>query len=175
MMLFLSFSLFFNSFITHISAEEAEQVEKKPEEEKKNFIKDLTTDYVETDGFIKIYQDPKTSSLYLNIEENLLEQEFIYFAHVTDGVVAARRVRGSYLDNGVFKIKKHFETLRLIRINTSFSYDKNSHLAKSSGANVSNAVVQVFPIIAENEKGNQTSEHSKCAKKYKNIVPGGLI
>ena len=43
----------------------------------------------------------------------------------------------------------------MIRINTSFSYDKNSHLAKSSGANVSNAVVQVFPIIAENEKGNE--------------------
>ena len=69
--------------------------------------------------------------------------------------VAARRVRGSYLDNGVFKIKKHFETLRLIRINTSFSFDKNSELAKSSGANVSNAVVQVFPIIAENEGGNE--------------------
>ena len=153
--LFLWFSLLFNSFITPISAEENEQVEKKPEEEKKNFITDLTTGYSETDGFIKIYQDPKTSSLYLSVEENQLEQEFIYFAHVKNGVVAARRVRGSYLDNGVFKIKKHFETLRLIRINTSFSFDKNSELAKSSGANVSNAVVQVFPIIAENEGGNE--------------------
>ena len=40
-MLFLWFSLFFNSFITPISAEETEQVEKKPEEEKKNFITKL--------------------------------------------------------------------------------------------------------------------------------------
>ena len=68
--LFLWFSLLFNSFITPISAEENEQVEKKPEEEKKNFITDLTTGYSETDGFIKIYQDPKTSSLYLSVEEN---------------------------------------------------------------------------------------------------------
>ena len=42
----------------------------------------------------------------LKIKKDQLDEEFIYFSHVVNGVVAARRNKGSYLDNGVFRIEK---------------------------------------------------------------------
>ena len=127
---------FFMSFTELSLSEEIEEetdietAEEKAEEEKdeKEFIKDTVEDFESSKGFIHVYQDPETSTLYFKINESQLDQEFIYFAHVRDGVVAARRNRGSYLDNGVLKFEKHFDTIRLVRVNTNFSFDNDSAL-----------------------------------------------
>ncbi len=134
---------------------EDKEDKKSSEEEKIEEIQKIVKDFNEIDGFIKMYQNPKNSVLYFNIEENFLGKEFIYFAHVSDGVVAARRNRGSYLDNAVFKFEKHFDGIRLLRVNTSFSFDPNSRLSKSKGANISDSVIKVIPIQAENNEGNE--------------------
>ncbi len=146
--------LFLSSLFSVISAEENEK-EEASQEKKINLISDLTKDFKIQEGFINLYQDPKTSSIYLAVNEGLLDKEFIYFAHVTDGVVAAGRPRGSYLDNGILKIKKHFETLRIERINTSYSFNKDSELSRSSGANISDAVIKILPILAKSEEENE--------------------
>ena len=137
------------------SKKEVKEEQTKEEEEKEEYIEDKVKDFDSFEGFIQAYQDPETSFLYFSLEENQLSKEFIYFAHVRDGVVAARRNRGSYLDNGVFKFEKHFDTIRLIRVNTGFSLDESSALSKSSGANISDSVIQVFPINSMNEEENQ--------------------
>jgi len=93
--------------------------------------------------------------LYFRIKESQLNKEIIYFAHVKDGVVTARKNRGSYLDNGVLKFEKHFDTIRLLRVNTNFTFDKNSALSKSAGANISDSVIKVFPIDATNESNDE--------------------
>ena len=80
--------------------------EDKEVEQEKEDIQDLVKDFSLFEGFFKAYQDPETSDIYLVIEEKQLSKEFIYFAHVVDGVVASRRNKGSYLDNGIFKIEK---------------------------------------------------------------------
>jgi len=121
-------------------------------EEEKEYIKDLIENFTKFEGFFETYQDPETSSIYLVINEEQLNEEFIYFAHVVDGVVASRRNRGSYLDNGIFKIEKHFDTLRLSRINTSFTLNKNTAISKSSGANISDSVLTSLPIKASNKE-----------------------
>ena len=116
-----------SSLFLNISAEEnAEEVSSS--EGKINLISDLTKDFVKQEGFIDLYQDPKTSSIYLSVNSDLLDKEFIYFAHVKDGVVAARKNRGSYLDNGILKFEKHFDSLRLVRVNTNFYFDEESNL-----------------------------------------------
>ena len=122
------------------------------EEEKKEFIQDITKDFSKFEGFFETYQDTETSAIYLVINEEQLNKEFIYFAHVVDGVVASRRNRGSYLDNGIFKIEKHFDTLRLSRINTSFTLDQRTALSKSFGANISDSVLSSLPIKATNKE-----------------------
>ena len=133
----------------------AKEEEEEEEEEEKDFIKDIVEDFESSKGFIHVYQDPETSSLYFKIKESQLDKEFIYFAHVRDGVVAARRNRGSYLDNGVLKFEKHFDTMRLVRVNTNFSFDDDSALSKSAGANISDSVIKVFPINSMNESEDE--------------------
>ena len=152
--------LFFSAYlisdeIKDENAKEAIEEQTKEEEEKEEYIEDKVKDFDSFTGFIQAYQDPETSSLYFSLDENQLNKEFIYFAHVKDGVVTARRNRGSYLDNGVFKFEKHFDTIRLIRVNTAFSLDETSALSKSSGANISNSVIQVFPINSMNKEENK--------------------
>ena len=137
-----------------IIAAEEEIVEAEIEEtdEVNEYIQDLVKDFSLLEGFFEAYQDPETSDIYLVIEEKQLNKEFIYFAHVIDGVVASRRNKGSYLDNGIFKIEKYFDTLRLSRINTSFTLNENTALSRSSGANISDSVLSSLPIKATNEE-----------------------
>ena len=137
------------------SEENEKEISDEQKEEEKEYIKYKVEDFESSEGFIQVYQDPKTSSLYFKIKESQLNKEIIYFAHVKDGVVTARKNRGSYLDNGVLKFEKHFDTIRLLRINTNFSFDKNSALSKSARANISDSVIEVFPINATNESEDE--------------------
>ena len=103
--------------------EEIVEAEIKEAEEVKEYIQDLVKDFSLFEGFFKAYQDPETSDIYLVIEEKQLNKEFIYFAHVIDGVVASRRNKGSYLDNGIFKIEKYFNTLRFFRFKSEIVFN----------------------------------------------------
>ena len=125
---------------TQISlAEESDiEVAATEEEDEKEYIEDKVKDFESSEGFIQVYQDPETSSLYFKIREDQLNKEIIYFAHVKDGVVTARRNRVSYLDNGILKFEKHYDTIRLDRVNTNFNFDKESAL--------SNLQVLIFQI-----------------------------
>jgi len=161
---FLTLLLFMSFSELSLSEEVEEEIDievvegiakEEEEEEEKDFIKDIVEDFESSKGFIHVYQDPETSSLYFKIKESQLDKEFIYFAHVRDGVVAARRNRGSYLDNGVLKFEKHFDTMRLVRVNTNFSFDDDSALSKSAGANISDSVIKVFPINSMNESEDE--------------------
>jgi len=147
------FLLFLSAF-AFTEEEPAKEVSEK-KEKKKEYLEDAVKQFTTFEGYIKTYQDPKTSNLYFGLTKDQLNKEFIYFAHVRDGVVAARRNRGSYLDNGVFKFEKHFETIRLIRVNTAFYLDPSSALSKSVGANISDSVIQIFPIKSKNEEENK--------------------
>ena len=137
------------------SEETDKEVADAQKEEKKEYIKDKVEDFESSEGFIQVYQDPETSSLYFKIKEDQLNKEIIYFAHVKDGVVTARRNRGSYLDNGILKFEKHYDTIRLVRVNTNFYFDEESALSRSSGANISDSVIKVFTINTMNEEEDE--------------------
>jgi len=137
------------------SEESDKEVSEEKKQEKKEYIEDKVKDFESSEGFIHVYQDPETSWLYFKIKESQLNKEIIYFAHVKDGVVTARKNRGSYLDNGILKFEKHFDTIRLTRVNTNFYFDEESALSKSSGANISDSVIKVFPINSMNKEENE--------------------
>ena len=152
---FLSLFLLIAFTQTSLSEETNEEVVKEQNEETREYIKDKVENFESSEGFIHVYQDPESSSLYFKIKASQLNKEIIYFAHVKDGVVTARMNRGSYLDNGVLKFEKHFDTIRLLRVNTNFSFDENSALSKAAGANISDSVIQVFPINATNDSEDE--------------------
>ena len=63
-----------------------QKTQTKPEEEnkakeKETFIEEMVEDYEEIPGFFTTYRDPETNQIYLKINEEQLEKEFIYFAH----------------------------------------------------------------------------------------------
>ena len=121
------------------------------EEEKETYIKEFVEDYEETLGFFVTYRDPESNKIFLKITKDQLKSEFIYFAHVMNGIASTGKVKGSYTDEGVFKIEKDFNKLRFSRVLTNYSFDKDSPLAKSQGANISDSTFQVFEILANNE------------------------
>ena len=102
-------------------------------------------------GFFYNIQRSKDKSSFLKITNNQLKSEFIYFAHALNGVASVGKVKGSYLDEGVFKIEKDYNNLRFSRVLTNYFFDETSPLAKSEGANVSDSTFKVFEIMGMNE------------------------
>jgi len=130
---------------------EEESSDSEEEEEKEVYIEEIVEEFERVKGFFVSFRDPKTNDIYLKIKKDQLDKEFIYFSHVINGVVAARRIKGNYLDNGVFKIEKNTENLRFIRVLTNYAFDEGTPLAKSSGTNISDSTFKVLPIKGKNE------------------------
>ena len=130
---------------------EEESLDAEKEEDKEIYIEEMVEEFEELNGFFDSFRDPKTNDIYLKIKKDQLDKEFIFFSHVINGVVAARKNKGSYLDNGVFKIEKDTENLRFIRVLTSFAFDEGTPLAKSKGTNISDSTFKVLPVSGKNE------------------------
>ena len=134
---------------------EDESSNPEKEEEKKVYIEEMVKEYEELEGFFVSFRDPETNEIYLKINKDQLNKEFIYFSHVINGVVAARRNKGSYLDNGIFKIQKDLNNLRFIRVLTNYTFEEGTPLAKSKGTNMSDSTFRVLPIDGKNEDENE--------------------
>jgi hypothetical protein len=128
---------------------------KKPLKKKEKSIKDLTKSSKKIEGLFTIYQDTITGSVKLLVKEDQLNKDFIYFSQIADGVTEAGAFRGAFKGNSVFQVKKYFNKLEFITPNTSFYFDKNSALSKSSEANISDAVMATGKIVALDAKNGE--------------------
>jgi len=126
----------------------------KPETKKEKKISDLIKSSIEIDGLFKIYQDTITGSLQMIITKDQIDKEFIHFNQVANGVLDAGRFRGAYGGSKVFKIKKYFDKIEFVTQNTSFYFDPNNAISKSSDANLSEGLMASLKIEAiDKEKG----------------------
>ena len=117
-------------------------------------IADLTKSSKKIEGLFTIYQDTVTGSVKLLVKEDQLNKDFIYFSQIANGVTDAGAFRGSFRANSVFHVTKYFNRLEFLAPNTSFYFDKNSALSKSSEANISHAVLASGKLLAtDDEKG----------------------
>lgn len=131
-------------------AEEEEKGEK--EEEKPKTIAELTEGAERIDGLFTLFRDPKTGELHMLIKGDQVDEEFIYFAQIANGVVEAGYFTGAYVANGVIAVKRYYNRVELVAENFSFYFDPDSPLARAAHANISNAVLAVQEIAAEDEK-----------------------
>ena len=113
----------------------------------KAFLKDLT--YFE--GLIDVYRNDDDGKVYFLIKKEQLEKEFIYFAHILDGIVEAGTWRGNYLDNGIIKFVKYFDQIRIDRLNTAYVFNESNPLSKSKNANISNSLIDSLKIQKTSE------------------------
>ena len=126
------------------------EVAAKPAAKKKDkkSIKELTKASKKIEGLFTIYQDTTNGSIKMLIGEDQLDQEYIYFSQIADGVVDVFSFRGAYRGSKVFKIKKYFDKIEFVTQNVSSYFDPDNALAKAANANISEGVMASEKITA---------------------------
>ena len=106
--LLLIFSFLSTFFLT------AQDKEKDKEKPKKNkTISELTKTSKKIEGLFIIYQDTVSGELKMEIGYDQLNQDYIYFSQVADGVTEAGSFRGAYGSSVIF----HIKLLRILLLN----------------------------------------------------------
>lgn len=138
-------------------AEDTAEDEEKDEKEKKKekTIDDIVGEHTAMDGLFKLYQDPETGALRMEISEDQIGKEFIYFSHIADGVVEAGHFRGQYRNQKIFRIERHFDKIEFVELNPYFYFDPENALSRAADANISNASISTHKIEAKSEEGDR--------------------
>lgn len=125
--------------------------QKKPVKKKEKTIADLVKNSTKMPGLFTIYQDKKTGSLQMIVSKDQIGKEYIYFSQIADGLVDVGRFRGAYQGSKIFKIKKYFNKIEFVTQNSSFYFDPESAIHKSSKANISEGMMASIKIEAEDK------------------------
>ena len=125
------------------------------EEKKEKFIKDVVEDHDILEGLFKLYRDPKTGSLLMEISEDQIGKEFIYTSQTVNGVLEGGHFRGQYRGQKVIKINKYYDKIEITEENPYFYFDPNNNIARAKDANISNAVLHTKKIKAKSEDGTR--------------------
>jgi hypothetical protein len=64
---------------------------------------------------------------------------------------AARRISQLSLSNKIISLRRHFKRIEFVNDNASFYFDPDSALSRAADANISDAVLSVQEIVAEDE------------------------
>lgn len=112
-------------------------------------IETFTQDSTRQSGFFDLYQNIQDGTVYLRVPESRFNEEFVYTATVTDGVVETGLFRGQYRDNKILMLRRHFNRVEIVQPNTRFYYNPNSPLSRAAGANAPSAVLAVMDIVAQ--------------------------
>jgi len=99
-------------------------------------------------GLFTVYRDTTDGSLKMALDTNQIGEEYIYFTHTVDGVLEAGTFRGNYRDNAVFKVRRHYDKIEFVEVNTNFHFNDESTLTRASDANISPSVLHVEKIVA---------------------------
>ncbi|PRY14211.1 uncharacterized protein DUF5117 [Pontibacter ummariensis] len=124
-------------------------------EEKKDTAKklsDVTKKCKVYPGLFTMYQDTTNGTAYLLVRSDQIDKEYIYFNHVTDGVLDAGYFRGAYGDNGVFSVRRYFDRIELVGENTSYFFDDSNALKRAEGANINRPILANQKIEAVNDE-----------------------
>lgn len=120
-------------------------------------IAEQVEETVRFEGFFDLYQSSDDGVVYLRIPTDSLDQELIYTATVTNGVVETGLFRGQYRDNKIIKLQRHFNRIDIVQPNTRFYFDPQSPLSRAADANAPDAVLAVLEIVAEDLPQDDTS------------------
>ncbi len=131
---------------------QTEVVAPKPKPKPKKSVASLTKGSKKIDGLFTIFQDTVTGAVKMLVKKEQLDKDFIYFAQVANGVTDANAFRGSYRGSSVFHIQKYFNRIDFMAPNTSFYFDSNNAISRSSDANISNATIASAKLLFEDDK-----------------------
>lgn len=125
------------------------------EKEKKDKTK-LISEYTEAckayEGLFTIFQDTTKGDLYLQIEADKFNKQFIYFGYAEDGVPTLGMFRGAYRGDHVFSLQKYFNRIEFKVPNHNFYFDPENPISKAAHANISDGIIFSADIVAASAK-----------------------
>jgi hypothetical protein len=125
---------------------------KKDEEKKPKTIAELTKDAQRYEGFFTLFTDAKSGDTHLLIHPDQLDDEVIYWVQVANGVTDAGYFKGAYGGSSVLVFQRRFDTVEIKRVNTAFWFDPDNAISRAADANISDAVLAVEKIVAEDKQ-----------------------
>lgn len=113
--------------------------------EKSDFDK-LVEKCDKNEGLFTLYRDTTDGSSYMEISEDQLDKEFIYFSYVANGLVETGNFRGGYRGSKIIKFRKNYENIEIITENTRYYFDKENAISRASGANINEPILASLSI-----------------------------
>ena len=133
---------------------ETEQVDKKKGgKDGLKSVADFTKDFRIEEGLFTLYQDTAKGDMYMHVPSAAMDEEFIYFSQVEDGVVSSGFFRGSYRGSKVITFHRHFGQLEVHAENTNFHVDPDNALIKAADANLNTPILASLKVEAEDSTG----------------------
>ena len=109
-----------------------------------------TKDCIKHEGLFNFFQNKKNGKSFLEIDSSHLDQEYIYFSYVENGVSDARMNKGTYRGSKILKISKYYNKIDIEILNTKFYFDSISPLNKASNTGVNRPIIISEEIIVSN-------------------------
>ncbi len=134
---------------------DAEAEDGETEESDEKSLEETVADYEQIDSLFTLYRDPESGKLFMEVSDEQLGQEYIYFVHTVDGVPAAGHFRGFYRGEAVFTVQKHYQRIEFVGENTRYHFDEDSALANAADANLTDALVYSGEITATSADGTR--------------------
>ena len=118
----------------------------------KTTVSGLTQSSRKIEGLFTFFQDTVNGSVQMLIDKNQLNKEYIHFVHTLDGVVDIGHFRGAYKTSKIFEIRKYFNRLEFVSINTAYYFDPENPLSRAESANINDAVLATLAIVATDDE-----------------------
>lgn len=100
------------------------------------------------DGLFTVYRDTTDGSVHLALHEDQIGKEYIFFTQTLDGVPDVGHARGTYRDDAVFTIRRYYDRIEFVEVNTNYYANEESALSRAAGSNISPSVLHVEKIVA---------------------------
>ena len=151
---------------------DTEQVEGKKKGGKDGLksVNEFTKEFKLDEGLFNLYQDTAKGSMYIHIPAEAMDDEFIYFSQVEDGVVSSGFFRGSYRGSKVITFHRHFGQLEVHAENTNFHVDPDNALIKAADANLNTPILASLKVEAEDSTGVIVSADAMFLKEELQMV-----
>jgi len=106
-------------------------------------------EYETYDGFLKLHKNLEDDEYFLELNEDQLNNEFIYFAYLLNAPQAAG-VRGGAIGQGaILEFRRFKDEIALYKKNTYFSNETDNNIGKADLTNIIEAFLERFPIVVE--------------------------
>ncbi len=147
----VAFLVLINLTVSVIAADDEEE---EDEEEDAETLEELIEDHKLIDGLFPLYRDPEDGALTMEISTDQLGKHFIYHAQTINGLTQLDETRnlGGYVDEGsLFSIRRYYDHIEFLKVNTRFYADPESPLARAAQANVPEAIVASLSILGKSK------------------------